>query len=207
MAQRKLRILCFGDSLTTGWLDYGAVLHPYKKQLVRELEAAFPGSEIEATVDGLPGGLTAHFPESPSEALQVSTLVSPSRNPSTEYRVAAGLLTRGITQSPAAASRTTGPSSSAEQSTYSSTRKTQSAHLLTTARPLPACSDIGTGWTGEQAFENLAETWNVALSRRSKVLALTVPECHVSTPRLRQLLADKREAVNSQIRTFKRPNL
>lgn len=61
MAQRPLRILCFGDSLTAGYTASGLKYHPYHKVLGRKLREAFPGLRVEISSDGLDGGLTQHF--------------------------------------------------------------------------------------------------------------------------------------------------
>ncbi|TLS24576.1 hypothetical protein PpBr36_08817 [Pyricularia pennisetigena] len=57
----KLRILCFGDSLTSGYSRSGLVSHPYEQKLVQELKVARPELEIETTEDGIPGDLTGFF--------------------------------------------------------------------------------------------------------------------------------------------------
>ncbi|KAL8371070.1 hypothetical protein RB595_001091 [Gaeumannomyces hyphopodioides] len=61
MARNKLRILCFGDSLTAGYAYLGAVYTPYSEQTVKLLQAALPDVEIEAVEDGKPGDTTAGF--------------------------------------------------------------------------------------------------------------------------------------------------
>ncbi|KAK7744844.1 hypothetical protein SLS53_003077 [Cytospora paraplurivora] len=53
--RRSLRILCFGDSLTSGYSQLGTIAHPYSVSLARVLSTAFPRLNIEAHTDGLPG--------------------------------------------------------------------------------------------------------------------------------------------------------
>lgn len=53
--KRSLRILCYGDSLTSGYSKYGSVSHPYSQTLSTVLSRAFPSLNIEAHVDGKPG--------------------------------------------------------------------------------------------------------------------------------------------------------
>lgn len=55
--KRSLRILCFGDSLTSGYADWGAVSHPYSQRLTTVLSRAFPSLQIQAHVDGCPGDM------------------------------------------------------------------------------------------------------------------------------------------------------
>ncbi len=51
----KLRILCFGDSLTAGYASWGAVHHPYNGKMEEMLSMAFPDLTIETEEDGVSG--------------------------------------------------------------------------------------------------------------------------------------------------------
>ncbi len=51
----SLRILCFGDSLTAGFSQGGALYHPYAGALKESLEKAFPLFNITTDVQGAPG--------------------------------------------------------------------------------------------------------------------------------------------------------
>ncbi|KAH8771672.1 SGNH hydrolase-type esterase domain-containing protein [Diaporthe sp. PMI_573] len=53
--KRSLRILCFGDSLTSGYSQLGSVSHPYSQRLTAVLSESFPSLNIDAHADGLPG--------------------------------------------------------------------------------------------------------------------------------------------------------
>lgn len=55
--KRSLRILCFGDSLTSGYAQLGTISHPYSQRLTTVLSASFPSLNIDAHTDGLPGDL------------------------------------------------------------------------------------------------------------------------------------------------------
>lgn len=55
--KRSLRILCFGDSLTSGYAQLGTVSHPYSQRLTSVLSSSFPSLNIDAHTDGLPGDL------------------------------------------------------------------------------------------------------------------------------------------------------
>lgn len=52
-AEPPLRILCFGDSLTSGY----PVDTPYAGCMAEKIEAAFPGRKVECEVEGAPGDL------------------------------------------------------------------------------------------------------------------------------------------------------
>ncbi|KAK4197794.1 SGNH hydrolase-type esterase domain-containing protein [Triangularia verruculosa] len=45
-ARQKLRILCFGDSLTAGYSDLGCIYHPYHAKMGQMLAMAFPDHDI-----------------------------------------------------------------------------------------------------------------------------------------------------------------
>jgi lysophospholipase L1-like esterase len=59
-ARQKLRILCFGDSLTAGYSSLGTVYHPYVDKMVQMVQMAFPDHEISTEVDGKPGDTVCH---------------------------------------------------------------------------------------------------------------------------------------------------
>ncbi|RAL12970.1 SGNH/GDSL hydrolase family protein [Aspergillus homomorphus CBS 101889] len=54
---KSLSILCFGNSLTAGFYDFGLNYHPYAWKLEDRLTGAFPDHTIKVDVDGLPGDL------------------------------------------------------------------------------------------------------------------------------------------------------
>ena len=56
---KTIRILCFGDSLTTGYHKGGGAFHPYKDKLVQMVEMAFPEYDVESEADGEPGDLVS----------------------------------------------------------------------------------------------------------------------------------------------------
>ncbi|KAL1854075.1 hypothetical protein VTK73DRAFT_8813 [Phialemonium thermophilum] len=53
----RLRILCFGDSLTAGYSCYGAVYHPYEEKLDQMVAMAFPEYTVQTVEDGKPGAM------------------------------------------------------------------------------------------------------------------------------------------------------
>jgi lysophospholipase L1-like esterase len=55
MARKTLRILCFGDSLTSGYFSWGLGSHPYSLKLEDKLTGAFPNVDVDIVTDGLPG--------------------------------------------------------------------------------------------------------------------------------------------------------
>lgn len=58
---KTLRVLCFGDSLTSGYHSFGLGSHPYSEALRTRLFAAFPDAEIQVRTNGVPGDVAA-FP-------------------------------------------------------------------------------------------------------------------------------------------------
>ncbi|CAK7227697.1 hypothetical protein SEUCBS140593_006663 [Sporothrix eucalyptigena] len=161
MAQRPLRILCFGDSLTSGFTSSGLKYHPYHKALSNKLREAFPGLQVEIDEDGLDGGMTQHF----------------------SWRL----------------------------------RKVYRDHGPPQEVPfdwviiLGGTNDLSINSPPETIFEHLERTWSFAKLRKSKVLALTVPEVALlpSTNSARPLvtLADRRNMLNSLILGYKAPGI
>ena len=54
---KKLRILCFGDSLTEGYSGWGSSFTPYSEKLEEMLTMAFPDVDVEIETDGLSGDM------------------------------------------------------------------------------------------------------------------------------------------------------
>ena len=50
----QLRILCFGDSLTSGYYRWGLESHPYAIRLEERLREQLPSTNIQINVDGFP---------------------------------------------------------------------------------------------------------------------------------------------------------
>ncbi|KAK0716933.1 SGNH hydrolase-type esterase domain-containing protein [Lasiosphaeria miniovina] len=147
--RQKLRILCFGDSLTAGYSGMGSVFQPYEDRLTQMLEMAFPDTDIDTLEDGKSGDTVKH-----------------------------GFLSR------------------------------MRRHFETTDPPeepfdwaivLGGTNDIAFSIPAEEIYERLKEVWDVALSRKSKVLALTVPEAGVGAAGRARLDA-RRNALNDLIK-------
>ena len=51
----SLRILCFGDSLTAGYSQYGMLHFPYADHLKENMQTAFPSMKIHIDVEGMSG--------------------------------------------------------------------------------------------------------------------------------------------------------
>ncbi|KAM0427566.1 hypothetical protein ACHAPT_007526 [Fusarium lateritium] len=59
MGRKTLRILCFGDSLTSGYFCWGMDSHPYALKLEDRLTGAFPDVDFEVVADGKPGDVAS----------------------------------------------------------------------------------------------------------------------------------------------------
>lgn len=67
---------------------------------------------------------------------------------------------------------------------------------------LTSNSDIAMGCRVDDTFKSLQSIWRLALSRRCRVLALTVPETHGDFPNAEA----KRKDLNARILDFKADN-
>ncbi|KAJ1326781.1 acyl-CoA thioesterase I [Microdochium nivale] len=142
-----LRILCFGDSLTSGF----RAGMPYSLELRLKLAAAFPHHEIHCEVDGVPGD-----------------------------RVVKGTFIERMRQALRMAERDKQP--------YDWT-------VI-----LGGTNDLGWGTPLPDLKAALEQCWDMALSKQSKVLALTIPE----TKSNREKLVGERAEINSFIKTTKK---
>ncbi|GKT98388.1 gdsl lipase acylhydrolase [Fusarium langsethiae] len=59
MPRKKLSILCFGDSLTSGYFCQGLESHPYALKLEDRLAGTFPEVDFEIVVNGYPGDVVS----------------------------------------------------------------------------------------------------------------------------------------------------
>ncbi|KAL4730120.1 hypothetical protein ACLX1H_002150 [Fusarium chlamydosporum] len=59
MPRKKLSILCFGDSLTSGYFCHSMESHPYAIKLEDRLTGTFPEVDFDIVVNGYPGELAS----------------------------------------------------------------------------------------------------------------------------------------------------
>ncbi|KAH8893847.1 SGNH hydrolase [Thozetella sp. PMI_491] len=153
MGSRKLRILCFGDSLTNGYSSFGAIYHPYSETLQQMIAMALPELEVEIVENGQSGDM-----------------------------VRGDFLRRMEKQC------------RFKKQTFDWT--------------------IVLGGTNDLAFQNiqpddvydeLKKVWSVPLLKKSKVLALTVPEAGVGASQ-RERLGARRNRLNTLIKEHKEKN-
>ncbi|KAG5985089.1 hypothetical protein E4U55_001592 [Claviceps digitariae] len=62
MPDKSLQILCFGDSLTSGFHDFGQSFHPYAIAFTAKLQAALPHMTIDVHHNGKNGDVGAWTP-------------------------------------------------------------------------------------------------------------------------------------------------
>ena len=55
----RVRVLCFGDSLTSGHCSGGLKQHPYSQRLADLLTRALPGKSVEVLTNGVPGDVAS----------------------------------------------------------------------------------------------------------------------------------------------------
>ncbi|KAF4336303.1 esterase [Fusarium beomiforme] len=123
MPRKVLRILCFGDSLTSGYFCYGMGSHPYALKLEDRLTGTFPEVDFEIDVNGVPGDVASfnRFKDRMNAAW---------KKKSYDWTIVLG-----------------------------------------------GTNDIAYSIPTENIFSALKDIYAIALSRKCKVLALTVPEC------------------------------
>ncbi|KAI5466340.1 SGNH hydrolase-type esterase domain-containing protein [Mariannaea sp. PMI_226] len=149
MARKSIRILCFGDSLTSGYFSWGLGSHPYSLKLEDKLTGAFPDVDFEIVTDGLPGDV-ATFERFYNRA----------------------------------------------KAQFQGDKKFDWTIVL------GGTNDLAYNISPPKIYESLQKVWNLAILKKGKVLALTVPECHAKAERLTR----RRDELNLSIMTHQQPN-
>ncbi|KAH7163174.1 SGNH hydrolase-type esterase domain-containing protein [Dactylonectria estremocensis] len=147
MALKPLRILCFGDSLTSGFFSYGMESHPYSLKLEDRLTGARPDLNVQTVTSGVPG--------------DVATFQRFIDRMSTEC----------------------------------------SKRVFDWVIVLAGTNDMAYGISPTSVYESLQKAWDIPLSKGSKVLALTVPECEARSERVDK----RRDELNRSIMTHRQP--
>ncbi|KAK5990786.1 hypothetical protein PT974_09059 [Cladobotryum mycophilum] len=145
---KALRVLCFGDSLTQGFCDFGLTSHPYSKTLERRLAAAFPEMILDVYTNGVPGDIVS------GPAFR-RRLVNEFERRRYDWMIILG-----------------------------------------------GTNDLGSMISVKETSQALTDIWDLALLKGSKVLALTIPECHAEIG----WLNERRDAVNEYIISHKQKN-
>ncbi|KAK3397559.1 SGNH hydrolase-type esterase domain-containing protein [Sordaria brevicollis] len=158
-APKKLRILCFGDSLTEGYSGWGSRFTPYSAKLGEMLQMAFPDVDVEIVTDGVSGDLVTEEGTFLERAKSYFAPTNPAEFKHFDWAIVLG-----------------------------------------------GTNDLGSNIHPEQIFQGLKQIYDLALSRKCKVLALTVPEIELSAGKTKELLDLRRNELNQMIKTYKKPN-
>ncbi|RYO78524.1 hypothetical protein DL766_009536 [Monosporascus sp. MC13-8B] len=209
MSRTPLRILCFGDSLTAGWPS----MDPYAGKLEEKLEKALSHIEVRCEVDGEPGDEVARgsyqrrmqkawdrcHPHPHRAARQGQGQGQGQRQQQQRRR-----------QSDSESQRKAAEGDGGEQRDHDEGEGEGEGDRDDKNHPSRRCydwtvvlggtNDIAWSAPAEAVVEGLRRTWDVALSRGGRVLALTIPEVKHDSPATR----GKRDQINEFIRTYKR---
>ncbi|KAK7753724.1 hypothetical protein SLS62_004348 [Diatrype stigma] len=203
MSRPRLRILCFGDSLTAGWPSG----HPYGGKLEEKLEAALPHLRPICEVDGVPGDKVAYgsYRKRMERAWQPrgASTASSGSGTSADHRRSTGSSSSGSRPSSiASASAATATTNTAATSGDSNKDEPRSRPEYDWTIVLGGTNDLAWKVVPTEVVDGLRRTWDVALSRGGKVLALTIPEAGGGYfPEVDAA----RDEINEGIRAYKRP--
>ncbi|KAK7424890.1 hypothetical protein QQX98_000166 [Neonectria punicea] len=148
MAHKPLRILCFGDSLTSGYFSFGMDSHPYSLKLEARLTGALPNVDVQIVTNGVPGDVATF--ERFGDRMRAEC----------------------------------------------------NKHTFDWVIVLAGTNDLAYSISPTNIYECLQNVWNIPISRGSKVLALTVPECEARSERL----VKRRDELNRSILAHQQPN-
>ena len=181
-----LKILCFGDSLTAG-VPAG---HPYGGKLEERLADALPHLEPICEVEGVPGDrVTPHSYRRRMERLW-DLGGGDSIPESSDGRHGDGV--DGCDEQDA--------EKDGEDEGGRGKQEDPAFHWTVV---LGGTNDLAWSVSATEVIEGLKETWDVALRRGGKVLALTVPEVRHDDEARRKT----RDEINAAIKSYKKPNL
>ncbi|RYP72116.1 hypothetical protein DL771_004447 [Monosporascus sp. 5C6A] len=197
MSRTPLRILCFGDSLTAGWPS----MDPYAGKLEEKLDEALSHIEVYCEVDGKPGDEVAR---GSYERRMRKAWGRRHPHPHRAPRQGQGQGQQQRRQ-PDAEPRQTAEGDGGGQQDREGDGDDESdpdRRCYDWTIVLGGTNDIAWSAPAEAVVEGLRRTWDVALSRGGRVLALTIPEVKRDSPATR----GKRDQINEFIRTYKRHN-
>ena len=188
-----LKILCFGDSLTAGT----PAGHPYGGKLEERLVDALPHLEPICEVEGVPGDrVTPHsYRRRMEKAWDLGTGASGAESSNGRN----GLGVDGC-HSDDQDARKDREEEAAEADKGGQQQQEPAFHWTVV---LGGTNDLAWGVSAAAVVEGLKETWDVALRRGGKVLALTVPEVRHDS----EVRRETRDEINTAIKSYKKHNL
>ncbi|RYP75074.1 hypothetical protein DL769_003870 [Monosporascus sp. CRB-8-3] len=204
MSRTPLRILCFGDSLTAGWPS----MDPYASRLEEKLDEALSHIEVHCEVEGEPGDEVARG--SYQRRMEKAWgRCHPHPHRARRQGQGQGQQQQRRRQSDSEPRQTAGRDGGEQRDHQGEGEGDRDEDKSRPGRPcydwtivLGGTNDIAWSAPAEAVVEGLRRTWDVALSRGGRVLALTIPEAKRDSPATR----GKRDQINEFIRTYKRHN-
>ncbi|RYP53425.1 hypothetical protein DL768_001570 [Monosporascus sp. mg162] len=206
MSRTPLRILCFGDSLTAGWPS----MDPYAGKLEEKLGEALSHIEVYCEVEGVPGDEVARGSfqrrmqkawgrrsPHPHRAPRQGQGQQQQQQPQQQQR-----RRQSDAEPQPTAEGDGGKQQDPKDEGDRGDRSHPSRRCYDWTIVLGGTNDIAWSAPAEAVVEGLRRTWDVALSRGGRVLALTIPEAKRDSPATRA----KRDQINEFIRTYKRHN-
>lgn len=214
-----LRILCFGDSLTSGHSCMGMIHHPYNEAMESRLAATLPVVKIESDEDGADGDVvTTDLGGTFLSRIQEQCMSFLACGCLPTYPFDEEVLTIPVLSKSSLESRNTTGLSCWEGrskllpyspcwrdaiSTPGYQRKPREFMAVLTFSPFP-CSDIAFQIDPDRIFNSFKRIYAVPLSHGSKVLALTVPEAGIKGASLRERMGTRRNKLNDLIKNYEK---
>ncbi|RYP91500.1 hypothetical protein DL770_002346 [Monosporascus sp. CRB-9-2] len=200
MSRTPLRILCFGDSLTAGWPS----MDPYAGKLEEKLDEALLHIEVHCEVEGMPGDEVVR---GSYERRMQKAWSRRNPHPHRAPRQGQQQQQQQRQRQPDAEPQKTAEGDGGEQQDHEGEgdrddKSHPSRRCYDWTIVLGGTNDIAWSAPAEAIVESLRRTWDVALARGGRVLALTIPEVKRDSPATRA----KRDQINEFIRTYKRHN-
>ncbi|KHN99937.1 Esterase, SGNH hydrolase-type [Metarhizium album ARSEF 1941] len=163
---RTLSILCFGDSLTSGFHAGGRESHPYSIAFAAQVREALPDTKLYVYTNGKPGDVASLAPFHQRLQAECGFRTPP-------------FLPKGTTR-------------------HEPRNKRHHDWLII----LGGTNDLAYMIPPQQMYESFQATWDVALAKGTKVLALTIPESKAQPA----WVVENRSEINSLILAHRQPN-
>jgi hypothetical protein len=196
MAPKTLSILCFGDSLTSGYYAMGLESHPYSIAFAAKVQEALPDTKLQVYTNGKAGDVATFEPF--QQRLEAECELScTSQSPSLQacaYQLTAKhrqetLLRLGR--------------HSRRNKVHPPPSPASHIHIKGIKYPsLTLSSDLAYMVPPSTMYKGFQFNWGIPLSKGSKVLALTIPESQTRSA----WVVQNRSEINASILNHKQSN-
>jgi hypothetical protein len=182
MAPKTLSILCFGDSLTSGYYAMGLESHPYSIAFAAKVQEALPDTKLQVYTNGKAGDVATFEPF--------------------QQRLEAECELSWTSQSPSLQACAYQLTAKHRQETLLRLGRHSRRNKVHHPPSLTLSSDLAYMVPPSTMYKGFQFNWGIPLSKGSKVLALTIPESQTRSA----WVVQNRSEINASILNHKQSN-